>query len=66
MLVMIDGVIGGEYSADVRLVSTDGPPEMRTVAGQRMPLRQHRSLEPNEIRQRKRYYEVLLVRDLTH
>ena len=66
MLNMIDGVIGLDYSADVRLVSTDGPPEMRTIAGRRMPLRQHHFHKPNENRQQKRYYEVLLSRDLTH
>ena|SRR5271154_5438851 len=66
MLVMVDGVIGFDYSADVRLVSTDGPPEMRTIGGQRLPMRQHHFHKPKEIRQQKRYYEVLLRRDLTH
>ncbi len=66
MLVMVDGAIGLDYSADVRLVSTDSPPEIRTIAGERMPLRQHHFHKPNEIRQQKRYYEVLLRRDLTH
>jgi hypothetical protein len=66
MLVMVDGVTGFDYSADVRLVSTDSPPEMRTIAGERMPLRQHHFQKPHEIRQQKRYYEVLLRRDLTH
>ena len=65
MLVMVDGVIGFDYSADVRLVSTDGPPEMRTIGGQRLPMRQHHFHKPKEIRQQKRYYEVLLRRDLT-
>ena len=66
MLVMIDGVVGFDYSADVRLVSTDVPPEMRTIAGHRMPLRQQHFHRPTEIRQQKRYYEVMLSRDLTH
>ena len=66
MLVMVDGVIGFDYSADVRLVSTDRPPEMRTIGGQRLPMRQHHFHKPKEIRQQKRYYEVLLRRDLTH
>ncbi len=66
MLVMIDGVTGEGYSADVRLLSTVGPPEMRTVAGERMPLRQPRLHKPAEIRRRKRYYEVLLTRDLRY
>ena len=66
MLVMVDGVTGFDYSADVRLVSTDSPPEIRTIAGERMPLRQHHFHKPDEIRQQKRYYEVLLRRDLTH
>ena len=66
MLVMVDGVIGFNYSADVRLVSTDSPPEMRTIAGQRTPMRQPHFHLPREIRQQKRYYEVLLRRDLTH
>jgi hypothetical protein len=65
-LVMVDGVIGFDYSADVRLVSTDSPPEMRTIAGQRTPMRQPHFHLPREIRQQKRYYEVLLRRDLTH
>jgi hypothetical protein len=46
MLVMVDGVIGFDYSADVRLVSTDGPPEIRTIAGERTPLRQHHFQKP--------------------
>jgi hypothetical protein len=66
MLVMVDGITGFDYSADVRLISTDGPPEIRTIAGERTPLRQHHFFKPKEIRQRKRYYEVLLRRDLTH
>ena len=37
MLAMLDGAIGFDYSADVRLVSTDSPPEMRTIAGERIP-----------------------------
>jgi hypothetical protein len=59
MLVIVDGVTGFDYSADVRLVSTDGPPEIRTTGGQRMPLRQHHFQKSDQIRQRKRYYEVL-------
>jgi hypothetical protein len=66
MLVMVDGVTGLDYSADVRLVSTGGPPEMRTFAGERIPMRQHHFQKPREIRKQKRYYEVLLRRDLTH
>lgn len=66
MLVMVDGMIGFDYSADVRLVSTDSPPEMRIIAGERIPMRQHHFQKTKEIRGQKRYYEVLLRRDLTH
>jgi hypothetical protein len=66
MLVMVDGAIGLDYSVDVRLVSTESPPEMRTIAGERIPMRQHHFQKPKEIRKQKRYYEVLLRRDLTH
>jgi hypothetical protein len=66
MLAMLDGAIGFDYSADVRLVSTDNLPEMRTIAGERTPMRQHHFQKPKEIRKQKRYYEVLLRRDRTH
>jgi hypothetical protein len=62
MAMMIDGQ-GGDYSVDARLVSTDDPPNMQNVGGQRLPLRQSHFSRPNEIRDQRRFYEVRLNRN---
>ena len=64
MLAMIDHVGGKDYSASVRLLSIGEPPEVRTMSGMRLPLRQHHLREPDSIQQKKRYYEVVLSIDL--
>jgi hypothetical protein len=66
MLAMVDHVVGQGYSANVRLLSIGEQPEVQTMSGMRLPLRQRHLLEPDSIRPKKRYYEVALASDLTH
>jgi len=62
MIVLVDG-IGGDYSVDVRLVSTSSPPKVEDFAGQRLPLRNHYLCRPAEYPNRKRYYEIRMHRN---
>ncbi len=64
MLAMVDHVGGQDYSASVRLLSVGEPPEVQTMSGMRLPLRQQHLREPDNIRPKKRYYEVVLSIDL--
>jgi len=62
MVVMVDG-LGGDYSVDVRLVSTSSPPQVENIGGQRIPFRKHNMCRPSDYMNRKRYYEVRMNRN---
>jgi hypothetical protein len=62
MAVMMDGV-GGDYSVDVRLMSTSSPPEVQNIGGQRVPARNHNMRGPADYMDRKRYYEIRMNRN---
>jgi hypothetical protein len=62
MVVMVDG-IGGDYSVDVRLVSTSSPPDVENIGGQRIPFRHHNMCRPSDFTNRKRYYEIRMNRN---
>jgi hypothetical protein len=62
MAMMIDGG-SGEYSVDVRLVGTNVPPCIETIADHRIPLRPKRFCKPEDLRSRTRYYEVRVARN---
>jgi hypothetical protein len=62
MVVMVDG-LGGDYTVDVRLVSTCGPPEIENIGGQRIPFRKHNMCRPTEYLKRKRYFEIRMNRN---
>jgi hypothetical protein len=62
MAVMVDG-LGGDYSVDVRLVSTSSPPDVQNVGGQRIPFRNHNMCRPSDYMDRKRYYEIRMNRN---
>jgi hypothetical protein len=62
MAVMMDGM-GGDYSVDVRLVSTSSPPQIQNIGGQRIPSRNHNMCSPTDYMDRKRYYEIRMSRN---
>ena len=62
MIMMVDGITG-DYSADLRLVSTSSPPEIQTIGGQRIPFRNHNMCRPTDYVDRKRYYEIRMNRN---
>jgi hypothetical protein len=62
MVVMVDG-LGGDYSVDVRLVSTSSPPKVENIGGHRIPFREHNMCRPTEYLKRKRYFEIRMNRN---
>ena len=62
MAALMDGM-GGDYSVDVRLVSTSNPPQIENIGGQRIPTRNHNMCRPSDYMDRKRYYEIRINRN---
>jgi len=62
MVLMVDG-LGGDYSVDVRLVSTSNLPKIENIGGHRIPFRKHNMCPPAEYLKRKRYFEIRMSRN---
>ena len=62
MVKLVDGDIG-HFGVDVKLVSTDEPPEINSIHGRKSPRRQFGFVSASEMKNRKRYYHVYVHKD---